>query len=82
MAATQIGVVYDSVTDIVRIIRLPDTDSELDDPALNYPGCTKVKVMRADYDALQNVPITRSDFASVIIPGSAVVTVAVLDVGV
>lgn len=81
MAATQVGIVHDTVTGQINIIRLPDDDSQLDDPSLNYSGCTRVKMKRADYDKLQGFPLNVVDIAPVIIPGSALVTVAAVDIG-
>lgn len=79
MSASHLAIVFFTDTGHIRLFRVPADDSELfilDDPSLNYPGCTRVKVKRADYDALfgNEPPRNASAIQGIIEPGSALVT--------
>ena len=78
MAATKIAVVYDTITGNRNVLRVPDDDSELDDPSLNYPGTTKVKILLSDFISNDTFPMNVSDFGSLVVPGSSVVTPVVI----
>ena len=57
------AVIYNASGKIVMIVH-PDTDSQLDDPAFNPPGCTQVRIDRPIYDQCSS----EADLNVVVIP--------------
>ena len=79
MSASHLAIVFFTDTGHIRLFRVPADDSELfilDDPSLNYPGCTRVKVKRADYNSLfgNKPPQNAREIDTIIEPGSVIVT--------